>query len=258
MPHSTPAVELKNVDIAYMIPNAGMLSFRQYLMSFGRDNLFQRKEVLQNISFKINKGTCFGILGTNGSGKSSLMRIIAGVLEPEKGTITVDGRISPVLGIGIGVEHELTGYENIKLCCTLLRYPTSLIKELTPKIKEFSELSDIDLSMQVKKYSSGMIARLGFSIATAHVPDILIIDEALSVGDLAFQQKCKNRIAELLDQGKTVILVTQNPEEFNNICTDGLIVDAGNILQFDTVQQTADKYMSLLNEKREIRSTSTL
>lgn len=250
MSDSNLAIHAESVYVNYLVPSASMLSFRQYLFSFGKEPLFERKEVLKGIDLKIKKGECFGVLGTNGSGKSTFMRTVSGIIEPSKGSMKVDGKLAPVLGIGVGVEPELTGYENIKLCCTLLRYSKDKTNELIASIRDFSELSDLDLKMPVKKYSSGMISRLGFATAIAEVPDILIVDEALAVGDLAFQEKCRKRINEIIQQDKTVLMVTQNPQEMMNICQRAAILDKGKIVEIGPVKEIAEKYMKKMEEQK--------
>lgn len=244
------AIEAQDLYVNYLVPNSSMLSFRQYLFSLGRENLFERKEVLKGIDLQIKKGECFGVLGTNGSGKSTFMRTVSGIIQPSKGQMIVKGKLAPVLGIGVGVEPELTGYENIKLCCTLLKYSKNKTSELIASIRDFSELSDLDLKMPVKKYSSGMISRLGFATAIAEVPDILIVDEALAVGDLAFQEKCRNRIEEIINMGKTVLLVTQNPQEMLNICQRAAILDKGKLIMIGDVKDVAAEYLRKMEEQK--------
>ncbi len=250
MGQSEFAIDAQDIYVDYLIPSSSMLSFRQYLFSLGREPLFQRKEVLKGITLQIKKGECFGVLGTNGSGKSTFMRTISGIIEPSKGSLRVEGKMAPVLGIGVGVEPELTGYENIRLCCTLLRYSADKTESLISKIRDFSELSDLDLNMQVKKYSSGMVSRLGFSTAIAEVPDILIVDEALAVGDLAFQEKCRDRISEIIAQNKTVLMVTQNPQEMLNICQRAAILDKGKLIEIGNVKDIAEKYLRKMEEQK--------
>ncbi len=173
-----PIIKVENIEVCFYVHAEGVSSFKQWLFSFGTKKLFHKKPVLKNISFDIQRGDCVGFLGRNGSGKSTILKAIAGVIPPEKGTITVNGKIAPMLAIGVGLQPELSGYENIKIGCSLMGISRQRTSELMDSIVSFSELSNDDLCMQVKRYSSGMKARLGFSMAIAEEPEILIIDEA--------------------------------------------------------------------------------
>ena len=183
-------ISLENIHASFWIHNHGINSIKDYLMSFGLKKPFVRKHVLKGINLEINKGECFGLLGRNGSGKSTLLRVIAGIMPIDKGTRNVYGKVAPVLALGVGLEPELSGYENIKIAGVLMGLTKSEIKNCRSFVREFSELSDDDLKMQVKRYSTGMMLRLSFSIAVSNSPEILIIDETLAVGDQGFQVKC--------------------------------------------------------------------
>mgnify|MGYP000973268530 FL=1 len=187
-------IECKDLNVSFYIQGHGMGSFKEFLLSLGTKKPFVRKQVLFDINLQIKRGECFGILGRNGSGKSTFLRMLSGIIKPDSGSLTVDGSVAPLLALGVGLEQELSGYENIKLCSSLMRIPAERIKNTIDAIREFSELTHEQLDMQVKRYSSGMISRLGFSIAVSYDPEIFIIDEALSVGDLFFREKCYKRI----------------------------------------------------------------
>jgi len=237
-------IKVKNVDVCFYIHGDGVSSFKQWLFSFGTKKLFKKKTVLKDISFEVRKGDCVGFLGRNGSGKSTLLKAIAGVIPPEHGAIEVNGRIAPMLAIGVGLEPELSGYENIKIGCSLMGMERSRIKELMQIMVDFSELTDEDLKLQVKRYSSGMKARLGFAMAVAEKPEILIIDEALSVGDAPFREKCSNRIDEIREQGATILFVSHSINEVKRICNKAIWINQGQMKASGEVDDVAKLYQS--------------
>lgn len=239
---SNTIIKVQNVDVSFFIHGDGVSSFKQWLLSFGTKKLFHKKRVLHNISFEIEKGDCVGFLGRNGSGKSTILKAIAGVIPPENGTIDVNGTIAPMLAIGVGLEPELSGYENIKIGCSLMGMEKSRIKSLMESIVEFSELTDDDLKLQVKRYSSGMKARLGFSMAVAETPEILIVDEALSVGDANFKEKCSNRMDEIRDAGATILFVSHNINEVKRICNKAVWIDKGILVEKGEVEEVINSY----------------
>ena len=199
-------LELKNINV----------SFR----SERQDRIFghTRQQVLFDVSLTVKEGTCLGILGESGSGKSTMLKIIAGVLEPSEGSVKVHGNIAPLIELGAGFDPELTARENIYLNGTVLGYTPKYIDSKFDDIVDFSELQDF-LDVPLKNYSSGMVARIGFAIATITKPDILIADEVLSVGDFLFQQKCEKRMKELMAGGTTVILVSHSIEQIERMCS---------------------------------------
>jgi lipopolysaccharide transport system ATP-binding protein len=174
-------------------------------------------EVLRDVSFEVFRGETFGIIGKNGAGKSTILGLIAGVLKPNQGTITVKGRISPLLELGAGFHLELTGRENIMLKGVLIGLRRSEVSAKMEEIIAFSELGDF-IDQPVRIYSSGMLARLGFSIVASLDPEILLIDEILAVGDSGFQKKCLNRMAEFKRNGVTMIFVSHSMENIEEIC----------------------------------------
>lgn len=237
-------IEAKNLDVSFYIQGHGMNSFKEFLMSLGTKKPFIRKQVLYKLNLEINRGECFGILGRNGSGKSTLLRVLSGIIKPDSGILNVSGQVAPLLALGVGLEPELSGYENIKLCSSLMKISKDQIKNSVKKIMEFSELTHEDLSMQVKRYSSGMISRLGFSIAVTNNPEILIIDEALSVGDVFFKEKCFKRILEIKESGATILFVSQEPNELKKICDRGMVIDKGEIVFVGSIDDMESKYLN--------------
>ena len=179
---------------------------------------------LNNISFSVDKGESCALIGANGSGKSTMLKIISGILTPTKGSVEVNGSIAPLIELGAGFDYELTGRENIFLNGAILGYSKKLMLEKYDEIIDFSELRDF-IDVPVKNYSSGMIARLGFSIATMVKPEILVVDEILAVGDQAFQDKCHKRLEDMMNSGTTVLLVSHSAADIKRICQKAVWID---------------------------------
>ncbi|MFQ9524435.1 MAG: ABC transporter ATP-binding protein, partial [Phascolarctobacterium faecium] len=183
---------------------------------------------LNNISFSVDKGESCALIGANGSGKSTMLKIISGILTPTKGSVEVNGSIAPLIELGAGFDYELTGRENIFLNGAILGYSKKLMLEKYDEIIDFSELRDF-IDVPVKNYSSGMIARLGFSIATIVKPEILVVDEILAVGDQAFQDKCHKRLEDMMNSGTTVLLVSHSAADIKRICQKAVWIDKSNL-----------------------------
>jgi ABC-type polysaccharide/polyol phosphate transport system ATPase subunit len=237
------AIKAEGLEVSFLIQKQGLSSIKQYLMSFGGQKMFEKKTILKGVDIEIYKGDCFGLLGKNGSGKSTLLRTLAGIITPERGIVTINGRIAPLLALGVGLEMEMSGIENIKLCCTLMGLSKKEIKDNLPAIVEFSELGKKDVNMQVKRYSTGMMARLAFSMVVATNPEILVVDEALTVGDMGFQTKCMNRINELRTAGATIIYVSHNHEEIKKLCNRAAWLKDGVIKKIGDVNEVGDAYI---------------
>jgi lipopolysaccharide transport system ATP-binding protein len=238
-------IEAKNLDVSFIIQHQGIRNMKDFIFSLGLKKPFEKKEVLKNINLTIYKGECFGLMGKNGSGKSTLLRTIAGIIPSDKGKISLHGTIAPLLALGVGLEPELTGFENIRLCSMLMGRSKKSIQASMDSIISFSELSRDDMEMQVKRYSSGMLARLAFSIAVGENPEILIIDEALSVGDIGFQAKCAARIDEIRNSGSTIVYVSHNFNEIKRICTRAACLSNGTIALTGDVEEVGKYYQSL-------------
>ncbi|CAK7039536.1 ABC transporter ATP-binding protein [uncultured Phascolarctobacterium sp.] len=183
---------------------------------------------LRNITFSVDKGESCALIGANGSGKSTMLKIISGILAPTKGSVEVNGSIAPLIELGAGFDYELTGRENIFLNGAILGYSKKLMLEKYDEIIDFSELRDF-INVPVKNYSSGMIARLGFSIATMVKPEILVVDEILAVGDQAFQDKCHKRLEDMMNGGITVLLVSHSAADIKRICQKAVWIDRSNL-----------------------------
>ncbi|MBE5980969.1 MAG: ABC transporter ATP-binding protein [Paenibacillaceae bacterium] len=196
---------------------------------------------LEKVSFTINKGEVFGLIGDNGCGKSTTLKIISGIITPTVGQVEVLGSISPLIELGAGFDIELTAKENILLNGLTLGYSKKFIESKQQEIIDFSELKDF-MDVPLKNYSSGMIARLGFSIATLVKPDILIVDEILSVGDMGFQEKCENRIQELMAGGTTVLIVSHSIKQIEKLCNRVLWLDHGHMVALGKTEEICDCY----------------
>ena len=235
-------IKVDNVQVSFWQNNVGVYSLKDLITH--RKSPFKNKVILDNISVEVRRGESLGILGRNGCGKSTLLRAIAGIIKPKKGKITVNGTFAPILAIGAGLELELTGYENISLLLALYgtaRKNTNAVEN----IKEFSELSDEVLKMPVKQYSSGMVARLAFSISLANDSDILIIDEVLAVGDQGFQAKCLEKIYKIKSEGKTILFVSHFPDDVARICNKAILLEQGKLIDSGNSSDVCNHYRQL-------------
>jgi ABC-2 type transport system ATP-binding protein len=209
---------------------------------------YQNFEAVKHVSFRISKGEVVGLIGRNGSGKSTILKIIAGVYTPTSGSVRVHGTIAPLIELGAGFHHELTGRENILLNGLLLGLTKRQVGEREAQIIAFAELGDF-IDSPIKQYSSGMYMRLAFSVAIEVDPDILIIDEILGVGDAGFQQKCFDRISGFRDAGKTIILVSHAMDIMRKFCSRLILVHGGAILEDGTPDSVIDRYEELIGQR---------
>ncbi|MFC1733291.1 ABC transporter ATP-binding protein [candidate division KSB1 bacterium] len=235
-------INIENLNFSFLVPKHGMNSIKQFILKLGFAGIYEKKHVLKDIDLKINKGECFGLIGKNGSGKSTLLRTIAGIITPDSGKVTVKGKVAPMLALGVGLEPELSGFENIKLVGALLGFSAKDITTSIEDIISFSELSRNDLKMQVRRFSSGMLARLSFAIAVSTQPEILLVDEVLAVGDIGFQKKCVQRIDDIRNSGSTIVYVAHHIDEIKRICTRAAWMDNGQIMQIGQVEEIAENY----------------
>ncbi len=210
--------------------------------------------VLRNVSFIVAPGEAVGIIGNNGAGKSTLLKIITGTTQPTEGTVTIGGQIAALLELGMGFHPEFTGRQNVFMSGQLLGYSTEIIQQCFSTIEAFAEIGDY-IDQPVRTYSSGMQVRLAFSIATAIRPDILIVDEALSVGDIFFQQKCFDRIRFFREQGTTLLFVTHSLSTIYSLCDRGILLDRGQIILDDTPKPVIDLYQSLDLQRRNTQAS---
>ncbi|MBO5453547.1 MAG: ABC transporter ATP-binding protein [Clostridia bacterium] len=236
------AVSVKNVTMKFNMSKEKVDNIKEYIVKLlKRQLMYTEFTALDDISFDVKKGEVFGIVGLNGSGKSTTLKIVSGILKPTKGSVQVFGTISPLIELGAGFDHDLTARENIFLNGYVLGYSKDYIKEKFDSIVEFSELEEF-LDVPIKNFSSGMIARLGFAIATVVRPDILIVDEILSVGDYKFQEKCEKRIADMMAGGTTVIIVSHSIEQIQRLCDRVLWLEKGKMKELGEAEYVCGKY----------------
>lgn len=238
-----PMIVVDHVDMVFNIANEQLNSLKEYFIKAMKRELFFREfKALEDISITVNKGDVYGIVGTNGSGKSTLLKIVAGVLEPTRGTCTINGAIAPLIELGAGFDPELTARENVYLNGALLGYKREFIDENFDSIVKFAEVEDF-VDMPLKNYSSGMVARIAFAIATATTPDILVVDEALSVGDFLFQEKCEKRINELVNEkGTTLLFVSHSIDQVERVCQKALWIEKGKMQMSGPVEEVCEAY----------------
>lgn len=235
-------VKVENLGICFNLAKERVDSLKEYFLKFTKGSLhFEEFWALDNVSIEIRRGDFYGLVGINGSGKSTLLKTIAGVFKPTKGHVTVNGTIAPLIELGAGFDMDLTARENIYLNGAVLGFSKKFMDDHFQDIVDFSELHDF-LDVPLKNYSSGMVARIAFAIATVTDPDILIADEVLSVGDYAFQQKCEKRMAELLAKGTTVIFVSHSTEQVKRLCNKATWLEHGKIIMSGDAETVCDAY----------------
>lgn len=239
-------VDVDHVSMVFNMANQQLNSLKEYAIALARRELiFKEFKALDDVSFTVRRGDVFGILGTNGSGKSTMLKIIAGVLEPTFGSCSVNGKIAPLIELGAGFDMELTARENIYLNGALLGYSRKFIDEHFDEIVDFAE-TEAFLDMPMKNYSSGMVARIAFAIATVIVPEILIVDEVLSVGDFMFQRKCEDRISELINNyGVTVLLVSHSNDQIERLCNKAIWIEKGHTKMIGSARDVCGAYRLL-------------
>lgn len=235
-------VEVENVEMHFNMSKEKLENLKEYFIKLMRRQLmFEDFVALNNVSFKIKKGDVFGIVGLNGSGKSTLLKIISGILKPSKGSVITRGQIAPLIELGAGFDMDLTARENIYLNGSVLGYSKKYMDERFDEIVEFSEMKDF-LDTPMKNYSSGMVARVGFAIATMTTPDILIVDEILAVGDFRFQEKCEERIRKMMEGDTTVIIVSHSMDQIERLCKHCLWLDHGQVKMVGETAEVCEAY----------------
>jgi ABC-type polysaccharide/polyol phosphate transport system ATPase subunit len=238
-------IQIQNISVTYRLIKERRRSFQAYVINYlkGKRLKVETLWALRNISLNVRKGESLGIIGHNGAGKSTLLKVISGVINPFEGTINVKGTISPLIELSAGFDDELTGAENIFLSASLLGFSRKEIMEKYNNIIEFSELRDF-INTPLRSFSSGMVARLGFSIATEVNSDILIVDEVLAVGDTHFKQKSKKRILDFRKRGITTLFVSHNMEDVESLCDRVLWLDHGTMKMLGEPAKTINEYKS--------------
>jgi ABC-type polysaccharide/polyol phosphate transport system ATPase subunit len=247
------AINVENVSMEYRITGHKIDSLKEYFIEGirGRVN-YNNFSALKNVSLKIEKGERIGIIGHNGAGKSTLLKIICGVMKPTTGVITVNGEIAPLMELGAGFDLEFSGEENIFLNGAILGCSKKFLEAKYDEIVEFADLDEF-LYVPIKNYSSGMRAKLGFSIATVINPDILIIDEVLGVGDERFKKKSSDKIMEMIDQGKTVLIVSHNLNRIRDLTDRVIWMEKGAIKAIGDKDNICDEYAEYMKKKKQAR-----
>ena len=235
-------IDVNDVSIMFRLYRENVDSLKEFVVKkIKRQIAYDEFWALQNIDFHVGRGEAVGLVGRNGSGKSTLLKTIAGVLKPTKGSVAIKGTVAPMIELGAGFDMDLTATENVFLNGAILGYPKEMLEENMQKIIEFSELKDF-MDVPIKNFSSGMFARLGFAVATIYTPDILIVDEILSVGDWQFQAKCHRRIQEMLEQGTTLLFVSHSMDQVKEVCNRAILLDHGHMIMDDKVEKVCDRF----------------
>lgn len=236
------AIELKNIEMHFNMSKEKLESLKEYFLRLvTRKLMFEDFVAINNVSFNIKKGDVFGLVGLNGSGKSTMLKIISGILTPTKGSVKTVGTIAPLIELGAGFDMDLTARENIYLNGSVLGYSKKFMDEKFDEIVEFSEMREF-LDTPMKNYSSGMVARIGFAIATMTKPDILIVDEILAVGDFHFQEKCERRINEMINDDTTVIIVSHSIDQIERLCKHCAWLEKGNLKMIGDAKDVCQAY----------------
>ena len=239
---SKPAIILENVSVRYRLPSERIGTLKEYAIRLLQRRLKHREFwAIKDLDLNIQQGEVFGIVGDNGAGKSTLLKVISKVLRPTTGRVRIYGKIAPLLELGAGFHPELSGRENVFLNGALLGYSHDEMNQVFNEIVEFSELAEF-IDAPIRTYSSGMYARLGFAVATAHQPEILIVDEILSVGDEAFQRKCTDRITGFRENGATVLMVSHNLDLIAGMCNRAAWLDHGKLIHIGNAEEVVAKY----------------
>lgn len=243
-----PVIQVENVSMMFNLNNEKIDNLKEYMIKMATGKLrYNEFCALKDINFNVEKGDRLGVMGLNGAGKSTLLKVIAGVMKPTQGSVNVKGVIAPMIELGAGFDPNYTGAENIFLYGATMGYSRKFIQSKYDEIVEFSELEEF-IDVPLKNYSSGMKARLGFAIATAVSPEVLILDEVLSVGDAKFRKKSEAKLRGMIDTGITVLFVSHNTSQVRKICNKAIILQKGQIIENGNVDEVCDKYTEMVNK----------
>lgn len=237
-------IDVDHVTVRFNLATQKIDNLKEYFIKLvKRQLMFQEFLALKDVSFQVKQGEAWGLIGTNGSGKSTMLKAISGIIKPHKGSITVDGTVAPLIELGAGFDDNMTARENIFLNGCILGHSEKFMQEHFDEIVDFAEIHKF-LDSPIKNYSSGMRARLGFAVATMVKPDILIVDEVLAVGDYKFRRKCEARMTEMLQAGTTLLFVSHSIEEVRRLCTHAIWIDKGVARMVGEVGPVCDAYMA--------------
>lgn len=238
-------IKVEHVSMKFNLSSERFDNIKEYFIkAIKRQVSYDEFWALKDVSFEVERGDSVGLIGLNGSGKSTMLKTIAGVLKPTKGQVTVKGTIAPLIELGAGFDMDLTAHENLFLNGALLGYSHKEMEGFYEDIVEFSELRDF-MNVPVKNFSSGMVSRLAFAIATIGTPDILIVDEVLSVGDFRFQQKCQERIQKMRDNGTTILFVSHNIAQVREVCNKIVWLEKGNLKMQGDAEEICNIYAQM-------------
>lgn len=239
-------IEVKNVSINYKMMKDKVKSAKEYIVQLLQGKIqYEEFRALNEVSFDVKKGEVMGIIGKNGAGKSTLLKVISGILKPTEGSVALHGNVVPMLELGSGFDFDLSGRENVFLNGAVLGYSEKFLKDKFDEILEFSELKDF-IDIPIRNYSSGMVMRLAFSVASQVNPEILIVDEILAVGDSAFQEKSKAKMLELMSGGTTVLFTSHSIEQIKEMCDRVIWLDHGNVMEIGEPKEVCGKYMEFM------------
>ena len=240
-------IEVSNVSMEFFLPNEKVDNLKEFFIRIVKGKMERKKhKVLDNISFSVKKGESIGLIGHNGAGKSTLLKILTGIMRPTEGSVMVKGKVAPLLNLGAGFDNEASAKENVYLNGAILGYSKREIEHKYKEIVDFAELHDY-MNMPLKNFSSGMVARLGFAIAIDVNPDILLVDEILSVGDENFRKKCSDKINELRDRGVTFVIVSHNMSQIKNLCQKAVWIEDSHMRAYGNSKEVCDEYIKYCN-----------
>lgn len=237
-----PIIEVNDVSMRFRMANDRISSFKEFAIAKLTGKLeYKEFEALKHVSFDVQRGEVVGLIGHNGAGKSTMLKVISGILKPTEGSVTVRGNIAPMLELGSGFDFDMTGRENIFLNGAILGYSKEFLESKYQEIVDFSEIGQF-MDMPLRNYSSGMIARLAFSVATVVAPEVLIVDEVLAVGDADFQEKSRRRMMELMSGGTTVLFVSHQIKQIRDMCSRVVWLEHGEVKLFGDTEEVCDAY----------------
>ncbi|MBQ7353354.1 MAG: ABC transporter ATP-binding protein [Clostridia bacterium] len=240
-------IKLEDVCMDFYTRDEKVDNLKEFLVRFFRGKLEKKRfRILEDVSFDVKKGESIALIGHNGAGKSTLLKIIAGIYKPTKGSVLVNGTVAPLLNLGAGFDYEATGKENVYLNGAILGYSKKELEKKYKEIVDFAELHEY-MHIPLKNYSSGMVARLGFAIAIDVKPDILLVDEILSVGDENFRRKCASKINELKEQGVSFVIVSHNMAQVKNLCEKAIWIENSKVMDYGEVNDIVKKYTEYCN-----------
>ncbi len=241
-------IEVENVSVTYKMMKDRVKSIKEYVVQLLKRNIqYEEFNALSNVSFEVKKGEVMGIIGKNGAGKSTLLKVISGILKPTTGSVNLHGNVVPMLELGSGFDFDLSGRENIFLNGAILGYSEEFLKSKFDKILEFSELKEF-IDIPIRNYSSGMVMRLAFSVASLVNPEILIVDEILAVGDSAFQEKSKSKMLELMSGGTTVLFTSHSIAQIREMCDKVVWLDHGKIMSVGEPDMICNEYEEFMGK----------